>query len=281
MTDKNDKSPVAMFMSVDLAGSTAFKSHAQGDGDSPEWLEAFEAFFREVPLIMMGQIAAAFAMEDEVPNTGVWKVIGDEIVFMAYPKTPRIAQLLLVAFYRTVVKFDNKVFERWPLRIKGCCWAAQLSKRNREIEIPEMMGEGTDQVYVDFLGPDVDTGFRLAACGGRGQVIVSSNLVHLLAGMGDSDEVRFHYIGKRVLKGVYSGRPYPLFLMSMSDLMPETWQWEAEQDLGLLELRKNEPMPSADILELLDRIQTYLNRMCHAGIEKLEFWEDSQIQRHA
>lgn len=265
------KSSAAMFMSVDLAGSTAFKSQAQGDGDSPEWLEAFEAFFREVPLIMMGQIAAAFAMEDEVPETGVWKVIGDEIVFMAYPRTAREASLLLVAFYKLVVNYDKKIFERWPLRIKGCCWAAQVSGRNRAIEIPEMLGANGEQVYVDYLGPDVDTGFRLAALGGRGQVIVSTNLVHLLSEMSDTQGVQFHYIGRKVLKGVYNGRPYPLFLMTMSALMPVTWEWEAEENPGLEELSKNQPMPREEICKLLDQIQSYLNRMCHAGIEKLEF----------
>lgn len=271
MTGGKDSSGVAVFMSVDLAGSTAFKSQAQGDGESPQWLEAFEAFFREVPLIMMGQIAAAFAMEDEVPHTGVWKVIGDEIVFMAYPRSPQEARLLLVAFYKTVVKYDKKIFDRWPLRIKGCCWAAQISGRNRAIEIPEMLGSDGEETYVDYLGPDVDTGFRLASCGGRGQVIVSSNLVHMMSEMQDSHGIQFHYIGRKVLKGVYNGRPYPLFLMSMSALMPVTWEWEAEDDPGLVQLAKHQPMQPAEIRKLLDQIQNYLNRMCHAGIEKLEF----------
>lgn len=271
MTYQEDHSGVALFMSLDIAGSTAFKAQAHGEGESPEWLEAFETFFREVPLIMMGQIAAAFAMEDEVPDTGVWKVIGDEIVLMAHPRTPREAELLLVAFYRTVVNYDQKIFERWPLRIKGCCWAAQLSSRNRAIDIPEMFGGHDDQVYVDYLGPDVDTGFRLAACGGRGQVIVSSNLVHMVCEDDRGSGVQFHYVGSRVLKGVYSGRPYPLFLMTMPDLRPETWEWEAELSPGLEELRSGKPMPPDEVCEMLDKVRDYLNRMCHAGIEKLEF----------
>ena len=271
MTEKPKRPSVAMFMSVDLSGSTAFKSQAQGDGENPEWLEPFEAFYREVPLIMMGQIAGAFAMENEVPHSGVWKVIGDEIIFMAHPRTPTEAQLLTIAFYRTVINYDRKIFKRWPLRIKGCCWAAQISGRNREIEIPEMLGTDDNQVYVDFLGPDVDTGFRLSAKAGPGQVIISSNLVQLLAGMEESAGIQFHYIGPTVLKGVYVGRPYPLFLMAMPDCMPETWIWEAEEDPGLVALGRNSPMASKDILELLGRIQNYLNHMCHAGIEALEF----------
>jgi hypothetical protein len=262
---------VIMLMSVDLSGSTEFKSRAQGEGESPAWLEAFEAFFREVPLILMGQIAAAFGVEDEIPDAGVWKVIGDEIIFLARPRNIKEAQLLTVAFYRSVISYDKKISERWPLRVKGCCWAANVSVRNREVEIPEMLGASTDQVYVDYLGPDVDTGFRLTSVVGRGQVIAAANLVHALAEMKDTQRIQFHYIGSRVLKGVYCGRPYPLFLMSMPELMPECWEWEVEHDPGLLELSRNEPMPAEEILDLLDRIQSYLNRMYHAGIEKLEF----------
>jgi hypothetical protein len=271
MTAQTNHSGVALFMSLDIAGSTAFKAQTLGADDSPEWLEAFEAFFREVPLIMMGQIAAAFAMEDDVPETGVWKVIGDEIVLIAYPNSPREAELLLLAFYKTVINYDKKIFERWPLRIKGCCWAAQLSSRNRAIEIPEMFGGDAEQAYVDYLGPDVDTGFRLASCGGRGQVMVSSNLVHLVSEMNSGSGTQFHFVGRKVLKGVYGGRPYPLFLMTMPDLMPVTWEWEAEESPGLEELHRGKPMPPEKICEMLDKIQDYLNRMCHAGIEKLNF----------
>ena len=274
MTNKLNKSRVAMFMSVDLSGSTAFKSEVQADGEGPVWVGAFEEFFREVPLIMMGQIAAAFMLEEDVPDCSVWKVIGDEIVFLAHPKSARQTQLLTSAFYSTIINYDNKIFERWPLRVRGCCWAAQISSSNRQIEIPEMMGSDSSQAYVDYLGPDVDAGFRLAGCVGRGQLIVSSNLVQLLAGMEESEGIQFHYVGRKVLKGVYKGRPYPLFLMTREDSMPKTWEWEAEQDEGLVALRRNEPMPYAEILELVSQIQKYLNRMCHAKIESLTFDAD-------
>jgi len=271
MTNTLNKSRVAMFMSVDISGSTNFKSEAQADDKGPAWVGAFEEFFREVPLIMMGQIAAAFIFEEEVPECSVWKVIGDEIVFLAHPTSARQTQLLTNAFYNTIINYDSKIFERWPLRVRGCCWAAQISNRNRQIEIPEMMGSDSSQAYVDYLGPDVDTGFRLGGCVGRGQLIVSSNLVQLLAGMKESEGIQFHYVGRKVLKGVYKGRPYPLFLMTREDCMPKTWEWEAEPDEGLVALRKNEPMPYPEILELVGQIQTYLNRMCHAMIESLTF----------
>jgi hypothetical protein len=274
MTNKLNQSRIAMFMSVDVSGSTNFKSETQADDKGPAWVGAFEEFFREVPLIMMGQIAAAFMLEDEVPDCSVWKVIGDEIIFLAQPKSARQTQLLVNAFYNTIINYDNKIFERWPLRVKGCCWAAQISSRNRQIEIPEMMGSDSSHTYVDYLGPDVDAGFRLAGCVGRGQLMISSNLVQLLAGMEETEGIQFHYIGRKVLKGVYKGRPYPLFLMTREDCMPKIWEWEAQEDQGLVALRRNEPMPYPEILELVGQIQNYLNRMYHAMIESLTFDTD-------
>jgi hypothetical protein len=271
MTKTLNEPSVAMFMSIDLSGSTAFKSETQTDGNSPAWLEAFEEFFREVPLIMMGQIAIAFMHEEDVPDCSVWKVIGDEIVFLAHPRSARQTQLLTIAFYNTIINYDSKIFERWPLRVRGCCWAAQISRRNRQIAIPEMMGSDKSETYIDYLGPDVDAGFRLAGCVGRGQLIISSNLVQLLAGMAENEGIQLHYAGSKVLKGVYKGRPYPLFLMSIENNMPKTWEWEAEPDAGLEVLRKNEPMPYPEVLKLVNQIQGYLNRMCHAVIEPLTF----------
>lgn len=276
MTEEIGGTPVAMFMSVDLAGSTAYKSEAQGGGDSPAWVEAFEAFFREVPLCMMGQLAEAFEDEEGLPDCSVWKVIGDEIVFLSHPVSRRQAQLIALAFYYTIVKYDANLFERYPLRLRGCCWAAQISDRNRRISIPEMIASDASQMYIDYLGPDVDAGFRLASCVGRGQLLVSSNLVQVLAGMRESEGIRFHYVGRKVLKGVYKGRPYPLFLMSRTESMPQMWEWEADDDEGLKELRRDKPMPYAEILELVGQIQNYLNHMCHADIKPLRFESDTR-----
>jgi len=49
------------------------------------------------------------------------------------------------------------------------------------------------------------------------------------------------------------------------------WEWEAEREEKLRLLRKILPMPADEMLEFLERIRSYLNRMCHAGIEPLEF----------
>ncbi len=201
---------VAMFMSCDVVGSTAFKGSAGHDG----WLEAFEALFRELPLVFIGEVAQAFFTEDDVPAAGVWKVMGDEVILLATPAGLREAALLASAFQRTVVEYDRRLAARWPLRIRGCCWAAEVGRRNRQIEIPEMFGGSNGRPYLDFLGPDIDTGFRLSACCSAGEVIVSPNLAEALARSADGTDLRFRRTGERVLKGVCGGHPFPLVLLA-------------------------------------------------------------------
>jgi len=149
---------VAMFMSADVVGSTAFKASACDASGRALWLEAFETLFRELPLIFIGKMAAAFIDQDYLPDSRVWKVMGDEMAFLAFPLSLTDAQRIVAAFHRTVTTYDRRLAGRWPSRIRGCCWAAELGERNRMIEIPEMV-----RGYRDSLGPDVDTGFRLSA----------------------------------------------------------------------------------------------------------------------
>ena len=267
MTSVDSDAKTVIFMSVDIVDSTTFKEKGHSLDDDPHWLEAFEAFFKEVPLVLMGQIATAFAMTEDLPDISVWKVIGDEIVFRSQARSAKEALLITEAFYRTVVTYDARFVERWPLRIRGCCWAARFPRRNIEIMIPEMAGVG----YVDYLGPDVDLGFRLISQADRGQVILSLNLAEALASLPERRDIQFHYVDRKVLKGVFVGRPYPLILVTLPDCMPELWQWEEDDSQQLSALRDEPPMEAVALVELAGNIRTYLNRMCQLDIKRLEF----------
>jgi class 3 adenylate cyclase len=212
MTASSSDPAVVMFMSVDVVGSTNYKVQAQRDGS--DWLEAFATLFRELPLIFIGEVAAAFMDYDDVPDSGVWKVMGDEVILVALPSALHEAAALASAFCRTVASYDRRLAGRWPLRIRGACWAATLGRRNRMIEIPEMFGGSDGRPYRDFLGPDVDTGFRLSAHAGHGEVIMSPNLVEALACTDLHPELAFHPAGEASLKGVIDGQPFPLWMVS-------------------------------------------------------------------
>jgi len=205
---------LVMFLSADVVGATAFKASNIGTDGQALWLGAFETLFRELPLIFIGKLAEYFFDEDDLPQSGVWKVMGDEVVFAVLPESVGHAQRVTAAFCDAVVCYDQRIAQRWPLRIRGCCWGAEMGARNRVIEIPEMFG-GSDRPYLDFLGPDVDIGFRLSAHSRPGELILSPNLAEAMAAQDDQRGLRFHLVGEAPLKGVCGGQPFPLVLASV------------------------------------------------------------------
>ena len=208
---------VAMFMSADVVGSAAFKTRSVVDADNSVWLEAFAAYFRELPLLLMGQVATAFAEADVVPEITVWKVLGDEMLFISRPSSLLDAQRLFVAFQQSVADYDRRIADRWQLRLRGCCWSAELGRRNRRLEIGEMSGGLHGRPYVDFLGPDIDMGFRLCAHSVQGETLVSLNLVESFAAAQEGLGLRFHHLGLQCLRGVCGDQPLPLVLVSTAN----------------------------------------------------------------
>jgi class 3 adenylate cyclase len=239
---KFDRSRLVMFMSADVVGSTAFKAADESEKGAASWLAAFETLFRELPLIFIGKMAQWFIEEDDLPPSGVWKVMGDEVVFAALPQTIAQAQRITAAFYEAVASYDQRIAERWPLRIRGCCWGAEIGERNRAIEIPEMFGGSEERPYLDFLGPDIDIGFRLSAHSRPGEVILSPNLAEALAAQEAQLDLRFHHVGEAPLKGVCAGQPLPLVLVSVEAAGPSDF-------------------PIIDAAELARKLQTIRLRM--------------------
>ena len=83
------------------------------------------------------------------------------------------------------------------------------SLRNIMVEVPhEEFG-----TVVDFLGPDVDAGFRVAKFSDKKKLVVSANLSMCLISFctGNSiDTSNLNIVSLEVLRGVWGGRPYPV-----------------------------------------------------------------------
>lgn len=202
---------VVMIMSVDLSGSTAYKTAAVDEQGAAHWIDAFAAFFTELPLYLMGQVAAHSVHRDDVPDFSVWKVMGDEILFIAKPRDVDEAGLIIAALRQAILEFDRSLAERWPLRVRSAAWGAEIGTRNRAIEIPEMPNSRDGSPYRDYLGPDIDMGFRLSGHARAGELIIAPLLAECLCAR-PHPELRLHPIGAESLKGVAQGRPVPLIL---------------------------------------------------------------------
>ena len=212
MKDASDEYRTLLFMSVDVVNSTAFKEGADQDGSGHIWLNLFEQFFREFPLVLMGKVALCLDEGASVPEISLWRIAGDEMVFVAKPESNQEALFLFQTLHQAFMHYHEKLKNEHGLGLKACCWSADFPQRNISVRIPEIASRGDDieESYVEYLGPDVDLGFRIAKHVHGGEAIICMKLAESLATASDLRGISFRFAGSAVLKGVNLGIPYPL-----------------------------------------------------------------------
>lgn len=74
-------------------------------------------------------------------------------------------------------------------------------------------------VAVDYIGPSIDTGFRLSSLSSNRKMIVSVDVAYALSRTsfdGEVGRIDLFYDGSTSLKGVFGGSNYPVFWLDMS-----------------------------------------------------------------
>ena len=137
--------------------------------DDYDWAQVVRRFYED--------LCASFS---QLP----WKAMGDELIFSIPVSGRADLHLVTVAFLKAIRDMDGKLRNRrFPdsvsaVRIKGTAWVAGFPVRNRAIAIPTSSGETK---RVDYLGPEMDTGFRLGKCTRPGMLAISVEMAELLA----------------------------------------------------------------------------------------------------
>jgi len=247
-----------LFLSVDMVGSTEFKARFTGQG-SDGWLDIFRTFFTSFPLMAAGQIGLEFLEDDATPAIDVWKVMGDEVVFVARPSSAEELTSTLLALLRTMQLYEERHFQELPLRLKGTAWLAGFDGQNIEIEIPEL-SSGTG-AHLDFIGPDIDLGFRISKFARPGSLVISLDVLEAVLGARNADRAALYLMGKEPLKGVMFGRPYPIVWMLPADEPFAFLPWELEQDPMMALAAKTPPASTADLQRTIDDMRHYLKKM--------------------
>lgn len=247
-----------LFLSVDMVGSTEFKARFTGQG-SEGWLDIFQTFFTSFPLMAAGQVGLEFLDDDRTPAIDVWKVMGDEVVFVTTPSSAEELTSMLIALLRTMQLYEDRHFEHLPLRLKGTAWLADFDGQNIEIEIPELSsGAGA---HLDFIGPDIDLGFRISKFARPGSLVISLDVLETVLGARNGERAALYLMGKEPLKGVMFGRPYPIVWMLEAETGFRFLPWEIEQDPMIAAASKAEPTPVADPRRTIEDMRHYLRKM--------------------
>lgn len=247
-----------LFLSVDITGSTEFKARFTGQG-SDAWLATFKAFFTNFPLMVAGQIGFAFLDDDHTPDIAVWKVSGDEVLFHIDPQSPEEVTSILLALLRTMRAYEEKHFGELPLRLKGTAWLADVGGPNIEIEIPELSsGQGA---HLDYIGPDIDLGFRISKFARPGTIVISLDVLEVIMRARNGATTALHLVGRESLKGVLFGYPYPIVWLLGAEDRFDFLPWEVEADPMMAAAMTAGPTRPAELKRVIDDMRLYLKKM--------------------
>ncbi|MBM4343555.1 MAG: hypothetical protein FJ100_09275 [Deltaproteobacteria bacterium] len=214
------------FVSYDLAGATEFKAR-----EPARWPAIFAAFYE----------VAASEVETRLPQSCLWKFAGDEVLFYLRLEggVPSL-QVAVEAAYQAMIGALKGLAEKYPkdwhggasdagprqrhgqaqLSIKATAWTAavgdgaavggagpaiELDPMPNRMVIGLANGRGGG---VDFLGPEIDAGFRIGKLAWPGILTVSAECAYLAFEFGTPPFAkRMNIVGYESLKGVWRQRP--------------------------------------------------------------------------
>lgn len=246
-----------VFLSVDLVGSTAFKrlSFAEGSGAEaplgPSWFKTILDFyqqFEEILLLSWREYNAA-CEADKMPIVGpleFWKSNGDELLYTFETVQPKDVAAILLIWKDALRNYRDTLRKTVPqLDVKSTAWTAGFPVMNTEVIFKQNLAEASEDAVVaqyelrqewykkgsrrvglskDYIGPSIDTGFRLAQMCSPRRLVISVELALLLTGCGlphpVDEKFRIFFDGTEVLKGVLGGRPYPIIWIAVDGIGP-------------------------------------------------------------
>lgn len=232
-----------LFLSVDLVGSTAFKS--KEDETNLVWIKAFQKFYEQFPKLFAKKYREFCDNAPEIHNNEksslprVWKTIGDEIIFVNRIYSVAHLAAYVTSFREALIAFGEEVSLAHKLNTKGNAWIAAFPTPNRSIRLAldtieasdrpsdDILTESDEQAVdeqpsrFDFLGKGIDGGFRISRNSAVDTMTLSPALAYLLCKARKNVDTtkfdcQFSFQEPQLFKGVMGGRKYPVISLITS-----------------------------------------------------------------
>jgi len=197
-----------LLLSVDVAGSTAFKNQYSKDKATEKWMAFFSDFYQYFDDMFQQ------SLNKKGLKARLLKTLGDELIFSHKLKLSEDITFILDIFIKIINKFRKEIHANsFPLELKGNAWVCGVPLLN--LPITKANNKTKELEVIDFIGPQMDTGFRISKYSSVEKFTLSADLAYILAKLKDEDcfDKDIHYLGKKELKGVNNGKPYPIFFL--------------------------------------------------------------------
>ncbi len=211
---RKNLSSAIMFVSFDLVNCTLYKSKYKG-----AWVDGVGHVLEYITQVFI---------DSSIGGYQFWKMLGDEVVYTRPVQKIKDAADVVAEVYDAVEKINEKIAAAQIgdaqtakiLSVKATVWIADISPANlRADNVCVEYPVGKDVTYKEYLGTDIDGGFRIAQFTSSNRVVISADLAALLMGEESSKAIfrKIHFVGYRVLKGIWNGEPYPIFMYHGSE----------------------------------------------------------------
>lgn len=212
-----EKEELFLFFSVDICNSTRLKAQEKN------WLNANRLLY-----------------EESFSPMNLWKFIGDEAVYAVPLENINDLPSLIERAHHYLKQLQNELCEQYgpSFRLKGTIWMAETGNGTAGYHIKSL------NMINEFLGVDIDEGFRLSKNITGSKIVLDSKVVYALLAVdaiyrneydGDwfDENSSFYkkarnvrmlvhkqfsdllssvkFLGYTKLKGIWNGRPYPVF----------------------------------------------------------------------
>jgi hypothetical protein len=204
---------LSLFFSVDLEGATHYKAIKQAQDRDNDWCTVFKTFYEKFPNNFIQSYSSPQSNNTLSPT--VWKYIGDEILFYVLLPDSKHVLTHVSNFGQAIIDY-NTLLRTSGLHCKGTMWLAGFPINNRIVTIPNTSDPNNN--LIDFIGSSIDCGFRLSKFSTPRRLVLSLDLIWMVvetlqhsAHPKPLEWFVFRYHGEHELKGVFSGRKYPVF----------------------------------------------------------------------
>ncbi len=213
------KPEVVLFFSFDIANSTSYKTvNYYG------WAQVLNLLFKEL----------RENVKKQINSSEMWRVLGDEAIFIVKIRDEeelreyvnKVFKIMLETIYKLKKgEFfeSNENFNMMKLQnilsLKAAAWIASVTDVG-DISDATILKNDADNIFeryqshegyeiFEFLGNDIDTGFRISKQTQDGRMVLSYELAYLISQKTESLSY-LHIVTYRKLKGVWKDRLYPI-----------------------------------------------------------------------
>jgi hypothetical protein len=195
---------VVLFFSADCVVSTQLKheSRCNAKASIDNWAPDIAFFYQD------------FREKMEKKGIHFWKYNGDEILFYVPLKEWEEAKNYTLHFQK-LVQEQNK--QKTKIHVKGTAWIAGFPVDNLILQT-----KGSDSI--DFIGPDIDLGFRIATLAQKDRIAISPDLAaEIIPLIAIGQKMKWFYYGRKKLKGIpeLDGVPVVFISGGTSSLLDE------------------------------------------------------------